>query len=92
MSRPWITTEGWNSRSPSRVSRQPERRLRRAAAINVTEPDHFLYDGLVQRRIVVEGDKVVLRTFGIGNNSSVPWKIVNENGAGLAFDESADSN
>ncbi len=59
--------------------------------INVTEPDHFLHDGLVQRRIVVEGNQVVLRTFGIGNNSSAPWKIVNENVAGLAFDESTNS-
>ena len=58
--------------------------------INVTEPDHHLHDGLVQRRIVVEGDKVVLRTFGIGNNSSEPGMWVNKNVAGMAFSESTD--
>ncbi len=56
--------------------------------INVTEPDHRLHDGLVQRRIVVEGDKVVLRTFGIGNNSSDFRASANEKGASLAFAES----
>ncbi len=58
--------------------------------INVTEPDHVLRDGLVQRRIVVEGDKVVLRTFGIGNNSSGPKAELNTQAAGLAFAESTD--
>jgi hypothetical protein len=58
--------------------------------INVTEPDHLLHDGLVQRRIVVEGNQVVLRTFGIGNNSAKHWKIANEEGAGLPFAESTD--
>ena len=58
--------------------------------INVTEPDHHLHDGLVQRRIVVEGDKVVLRTFGIGNNSSWLHARGNEEGAGMAFAESTD--
>ncbi len=56
--------------------------------INVTEPDHRFHDGLVQRRIVVEGDKVVLRTFGIGNNSSDFRAWANEEGASLAFAES----
>ncbi len=58
--------------------------------INVTEPDHVLRDGLVQRRIVVEGDKVVLRTFGIGNNSSNTRAWLNEKGASLPFAESTD--
>lgn len=58
--------------------------------INVTEPDHDLHDGLVQRRIVVEGDKVVLRTFGIGNNSSWFHARGNEEVAGMAFSESTD--
>ncbi|MDP1753296.1 MAG: hypothetical protein Q8L22_27915, partial [Reyranella sp.] len=58
--------------------------------INVTEPDHHLHDGLVQRRIVVEGDKVILRTFGIGNNSSWLHARGNEEGAGMAFAESTD--
>jgi hypothetical protein len=58
--------------------------------INVTEPDHHLHDGLVQRRVVVEGDKVVLRTFGIGNNSSWLHARGNEEGAGMAFAESTD--
>jgi len=43
--------------------------------INATHPDHELYDGLVQRRIVVEGDKVVLRTFGIGIPLGIPLLI-----------------
>ena len=58
--------------------------------INVTEPDHDLHDGLVQRRVVVEGDKVVLRTFGIGNNSSRFHAWGNEEIAGVAFAESTD--
>jgi hypothetical protein len=58
--------------------------------INVTEPDHVFRDGLVQRRIVVEGDKVVLRTFGIGNNSSKFMAGANEEVAGVAFAESTD--
>ncbi|OFW99233.1 MAG: hypothetical protein A3D94_08920 [Alphaproteobacteria bacterium RIFCSPHIGHO2_12_FULL_66_14] len=58
--------------------------------INVTEPDHDLHDGLVQRRVVVEGDKVVLRTFGIGNNSSWFHARGNEEVAGMAFSESTD--
>lgn len=58
--------------------------------INVTEPDHVFHDGLVQRRIVVEGDQVVLRTFGIGNNSSKFMAGANEEGAGVAFAESTD--
>jgi hypothetical protein len=58
--------------------------------INVTEPDHLLHDGLVQRRIVVEGDKVVLRTFGIGNNSSGMRAWANENLANVPFAESTD--
>ena len=58
--------------------------------INVTEPDHVLRDGLVQRRIVVEGDKVVLRTFGIGNNSSNTRAWLNEKGTSLPFAESTD--
>jgi hypothetical protein len=35
-------------------------------------------------------DKVVLRTFGIGNNSSEPGTWVNKNAAGMAFSESTD--
>ncbi len=58
--------------------------------INVTEPDHDLHDGLVQRRVVVEGDKVVLRTFGIGNNASRLHARGNEEVAGVAFAESTD--
>jgi hypothetical protein len=58
--------------------------------INVTEPDHDLHDGLVQRRVVVEGDKVVLRTFGIGNNASWLHARGNEEVAGMAFAESTD--
>ncbi len=58
--------------------------------INVTESDHDLHDGLVQRRVVVEGDKVVLRTFGIGNNSSEFKAWLNVEVAGLAFAESTD--
>jgi len=58
--------------------------------IDVTEPDYHLRDGFVQRRIVVEGDKVALRTFGVGNNSSWPHARGNEEGAGTAFAESTD--
>ena len=58
--------------------------------INVTEADHFLRDGLVQRRIVVEGDKVVLRTFGVGNNVAGYRAIANTEGAGMAFAESTE--
>jgi hypothetical protein len=58
--------------------------------INVTEPDHDLHDGVVQRRVVVEGDKVVLRTFGIGNNASWFHAWGNEEVAGVAFAESTD--
>ena len=58
--------------------------------INVTEADHFLRDGLVQRRIVVEGDKVVLRTFGIGNNVVGYKAMANVEGAGVAFAESTE--
>ncbi len=58
--------------------------------INVTENDHVFRDGLVQRRIVVEGDKVVLKTFGIGNNVSEFKATANVLGAGPAFQESTD--
>ncbi len=58
--------------------------------INVTESDHDLRDGLVQRRVIVEGDKVVLRTFGIGNNLSKPDAWLNVEVAGVAFAESTD--
>jgi hypothetical protein len=58
--------------------------------INVTESDHDLRDGLVQRRVIVEGDKVVLRTFGIGNNLSKPEAWLNVEVADVAFAESTD--
>jgi hypothetical protein len=38
--------------------------------VNITEPNHVFHRGFVQRQIVVEEGKVLIRTFGMGNNRS----------------------
>ncbi len=67
-----------------RTWNEPESR----SIINVTEPDHYFAHGLVQRQIVVQGDKIVLRTYGEGINRTMEQALQNKLLARQAFVES----
>jgi hypothetical protein len=58
------------------------------SVINVTEPDHYFAHGLVQRQIVVEGDKISVRTYGEGNNRTMQEALQNRLAAKQTFAES----
>jgi hypothetical protein len=56
--------------------------------INKTRIGHVFHDGIVQRQIVVEGDTVYVRHYGVGNNPSPPSAILNNTAAPTIFRES----
>jgi len=56
--------------------------------VNVTQDNHDFRYGFVQREIVQIGERVYVRTIGVGNNLTFIKSVLNQYGASLAFSES----
>ena len=62
-----------------------------SAIFNVTQPGHFLYNGFVERQVIVKGTSIYVRTTGVGNNDSDEKAELNELAARPAFAASTEA-
>ena len=53
--------------------------------VNVTQPGHKFQNGIVQRQIVMKDGGIYVNTFGVGNNRSPLYKMLNVELAEPAF-------